>query len=365
MLGSGLMAAIREQHPEVSFTGIGGAQMTAQGLDSMVPMERLSVMGLIEPLKRLPELLRIRKNLLRHFLADPPDVFIGIDSPDFNLGLERRLRQAGILTVHYVSPSVWAWRQKRVHKIERAADLMLTLFPFEAQFYAQHQVQVAFVGHPLADLIPLDTEVEQARRNLALAVDKPVLALLPGSRSGELARLLPEFIACARLCQQRWPDLQLLLPCANAERRQQVETYLEQHEPSLGIQLFDGKAREVMAAADAILIASGTATLEALLLKKPMLVCYRMNWLSYRLISGMLKVPYFSLPNLLAGKRLVNERVQDAVQAQSLYEDIVELMEDSERQQSLNQEYYAIHRQLKQGASSRAAQAVLALIKGK
>jgi len=362
ILGAGLMSAIKQLHPSVRFEGIGGELMTEQGLESMVPMERLSVMGLIEPLKRLGELLGIRKQVRQHFLANPPALFIGIDSPDFNLGLEKQLKAAGIKTVHYVSPSVWAWRQKRIRKIKKAVDLMLTLFPFEAQFYRTHDIAVVHVGHPLADIIPMQTESAEARQQLGLSADNMLLAMLPGSRSSEVFRLAPEFLACAERCRQQWPDMQFAIPCANPERYWELEALLKSDFPSLPVRLFQGRSREVMAAADCILIASGTATLEALLLKKPMLVCYKMAPLSYAIISRMLKVPYFSLPNLLAGKKLVAEKVQLDVEAESLYRDISRLLENKEAQASLNREYQEIHEQLRLSANERAAQAVLDLI---
>ena len=362
ILGAGLMASIKKHLPEVQFEGIGGPLMTEQGMQSMAPMERLSVMGLIEPLRRLRELLGIRKRVLQHFLQHPPDVFVGIDSPDFTLGMEKRLRKAGIPTVHYVSPSVWAWRQKRIKKIRQAVDLMLTLFPFEAGFYEQHGIAVKFVGHPLADAIPLQVDSKEARQGLGLQADNPVLAILPGSRSTEVSRLAPEFLACAELALQRWPTLQCLIPCANPERKRELQAMLQKDYPALPVSLHDGKSRQIMAAADCILIASGTATLEALLLKKPMLVCYRMAWFSYAIISRMLKVPYFSLPNLLAGKQLVEEKVQAEVNAASLYRSLIPLMEDRPRQESLNLAYQEIHQQLRQNASESAAKAVLELI---
>lgn len=362
ILGAGLMQALKSQYPQLIFEGIGGPLMIAEGLQSMVPMERLSVMGFVEPLKRLPELLGIRKSVVKHFIKRKPDVFIGIDSPDFNLNIERKLKQAGISTIHYVSPSVWAWRSKRIHKIARSVDLMLTLFPFEVAVYEKHNIAVRCVGHPLADLIPLDVNQAEARMKLGLDTDRPILALLPGSRQGEVGRLAPEFLKCAALCQAHWPELQLVIPCANAGRWVQIETMLKEQFPDMNVSLTDGYAREVMAAADVLLIASGTATLEAALLKKPMLVCYKMSGLSYALISRMLKVPYFSLPNLLAGKRLVEERVQNEVNAEALFQGVQHLLEDKEKLQELSADYLEIHQTLRKNANTSAAEAVLTLI---
>ncbi|MEY4640282.1 MAG: hypothetical protein RLZZ227_276 [Pseudomonadota bacterium] len=364
ILGAGLMQALRQKHPDIRFSGIGGPLMRAQGLVSRAPMECLSVMGLIEPLKRLPELLRIRGDIVRHFLSDRPDVFIGIDSPDFNLGVEYRLRAQGISTVHYVSPSVWAWRQGRIRKIATACDLVLTLFPFEADFYRQRKVPVCFVGHPLADAIPLEPDQLQARHALGLAVDDTVVALLPGSRQGEVARIGPVFLQTAALLAAHNPRMHFLLPCASAERRQQLQSLLP---AGLGgLHLLDGQSRVAMAAADAVLLASGTAALEAMLLKKPMLVCYKMAPLSYAIISRMLKVPYFSLPNLLAGEALVEELVQRNVNAENLAVKTQALLQAvaAERSrgegpgQRLKNRYRDIHQTLLGGASVKAAQAI-------
>jgi lipid-A-disaccharide synthase len=360
ILGSGLMHALRQLHPDLRFTGIGGSLMQQQGLVSRVPMERLSVMGLVEPLKRLPELLRIRRDIVRHFGNDRPDVFIGIDSPDFNLGVERRLREQGIRTVHYVSPTVWAWRQRRIHKIAAAANLVLTLFPFEVDFYRQHKIAVSFVGHPLADDIPLEPDRTQARAVLGVSGPGKVLALLPGSRQGEVARMGPVFLQTAALLAKQHPDMQFLLPCASAERRQQLQALLPAN--LLRVHLLDGQSRVAMAAADAVLLASGTAALEAMLLKRPMLVCYKMAPLSYAIISRMLKVPYFSLPNLLAGEPLVEELVQDAVTADNLTTKVLALLQPDARQQRLGERYREIHRTLLGGASNKAAHAVLHLV---
>lgn len=360
ILGAGLMQALLQQHPDLRFTGIGGPLMQAQGLVSRVPMERLSVMGLIEPLKRLPELLRIRRDIVRHFNSDKPNVFIGIDSPDFNLGVERRLHEQGIRTVHYVSPSVWAWRQRRISKIAAAVDLVLTLFPFEADFYLQHKVPVCFVGHPLADDIPLEPNRQQARATLGLNATDTVLALLPGSRQGEVARMGPVFLQTAALLVQQHPGMRFLLPCANAERKQQLQDLVPDSLDS--VRLLDGQSRVAMAAADAVLLASGTAALEAMLLKKPMLVCYKMAPLSHALISRMLKVPYFSLPNLLAGELLVEELVQDEVNPENLAGKVQNLLQTDARQQRLSERYREIHRTLLGGASTKAAKAVLDLL---
>ncbi|HTR01165.1 MAG TPA: lipid-A-disaccharide synthase [Candidatus Acidoferrum sp.] len=362
ILGAGLMQALKARHPDLVFEGIGGPLMEAHGLRSQVPMERLSVMGLVEPLKRLPELLRIRRKVIDHFISNPPALFIGIDSPDFNLDVELKLRAAGIKTVHYVSPSVWAWRRRRVHKIARAVDLVLTLFPFEADFYRQHDVNVCFVGHPLADAIPLAPDRQAARNELRLQTDGKVLALLPGSRVSEVSRLGPPFLQAASLMVAKDPALTVLLPCANAACRAVLQQAPEWSvlERSGHLRVFDGQSRLAMQAADGVLLASGTATLEALLFKLPMLVCYRMAPLSYAIISRLLKVPYFSLPNLLAGEKLVDELVQDQVQPAILASQMRQLLAAGS-QNVLQQRYLAIHQALRRQASERAADAVLAL----
>lgn len=360
ILGAGLMQALRARHPSIRFSGMGGPLMTEQGLQSRFPMERLSVMGLIEPLKRLPELLRMRRELVKGFIQDPPQVFIGIDSPDFNLGVEQRLHDAGIKTVHYVSPSVWAWRQNRIHKIAKATDLVLTLLPFEAEFYQRHQINVCFVGHPLADLIPLEPSLTEARTLLGLEQQGKILAMLPGSRQGEVARMGPVFIETARQLLDAYPELKVIIPCANQDRKLQLTALIGPAQPRL--LLLDGQSRAAMTAADAVILASGTAALEAMLLKRPMLVCYKMAGLSYFIISRMLKVPYFSLPNLLAGKELVEELVQEAVNAKALISKAKQLLLGSAEHQNLQQQYWDIHLQLRQDASIKAAEAILHII---
>ncbi|CDF82596.1 Lipid-A-disaccharide synthase [Pseudomonas knackmussii B13] len=357
ILGAGLMQALRERHPNVEFIGVGGPRMQAQGLVSEFPMERLAVMGLVEVLGRLRELLKRRKDLIRTLIAARPDVFIGIDAPDFTLGVELKLRQAGIRTVHYVSPSVWAWRQKRVLKIKQACDLMLALFPFEAKFYEEHAVPVRFVGHPLANTIPLDADRAAARDQLGLPQHAQVVALLPGSRGGEVGRLGALFLDTAqRLLQQR-PGIRFVLPCASPERREQLEQMLQGRE--LPLQLLDGQSHEALAACDAVLIASGTATLEALLYKRPMVVAYKVAPLTYRILKRLVKSPYVSLPNLLAGRLLAPELIQDAATPEALVQHLLPLLDDGSAQ---TESFDAIHRALRQDASAQAAEAVLELV---
>ena len=357
ILGAGLMQALKLRHPQVEFIGVGGPRMQAQGLEPIFPMERLSVMGLVEVIGRLPELLSRRRDLIKTLIAAKPDVFIGIDAPDFNLGLELKLRQAGIKTVHYVSPSVWAWRQKRVLKIRDACDLMLTLFPFEAQFYDEHQVPVRFVGHPLADEIPLQADRHDAREALGLAHDAPVIALMPGSRGGEVGRLGALFLDAAERLRALRPGIQFVLPCASRERREQLEAMLADRD--LALTLLDGRSHEALAACDAVLIASGTATLEALLYKRPMVVAYPVAPLTYSILKRLVKSPYISLPNLLAKRLLVPEMIQDAATAEALAQTVSPLLDGGEVQ---TEGFDQIHRSLRCDASKQAADAVLELV---
>jgi lipid-A-disaccharide synthase len=356
ILGSGLMRAIRTRHPDAQFIGVGGPLMEAEGMRSYFPMERLSVMGLVEVLGRLKELLARRKLLIQTLIDEKPDVFIGIDAPDFTLNIELKLRQAGIKTVHYVSPSVWAWRQKRVLKIREGCDLMLTLLPFEARFYEEKGVPVRFVGHPLADTIPLDADRDAARAELGLG-NGPVVALMPGSRGGEVGRLGALFFDTAeRLLAQR-PNIRFVLPCASPQRRAQLEVLLQGRD--LPLTLLDGRSHVALAACDAVLIASGTATLEALLYKRPMVVAYRLAPLTYWILKRMVKSPYVSLPNLLAQRLLVPELLQDAATAEALAQTLLPLLDNGAEQTA---GFDALHRTLRRDASNQAADAVLNLI---
>ncbi|RMP63181.1 hypothetical protein ALQ18_01683 [Pseudomonas marginalis pv. marginalis] len=356
ILGAGLMRALKAQHPAVEFIGVGGPLMQAEGLTSYFPMERLSVMGLVEVLGRLRELLARRKLLIRTLIEEKPDVFIGIDAPDFTLTIELKLRQAGIKTVHYVSPSVWAWRQKRVLNIREGCDLMLTLLPFEARFYEEKGVPVRFVGHTLADTIPLHADRAAARAELGLP-DGPLVALMPGSRGGEVGRLGALFFDAAERLQALKPGLRFVLPCASPQRRAQIETLLEGR--NLPLTLLDGQSHLALAACDAVLIASGTATLEALLYKRPMVVAYRLAPLTFWILKRMVKSPYISLPNLLAQRLLVPELLQDDATPEALAQALLPLIDGGEEQ---TRGFDDIHRTLRRDASNQAADAVLTLI---
>ena len=364
ILGAGLMTALRKHFPNAEFSGIGGPRMLALGFHSFFPQDRLAVMGLVEPLKRLPELLKIRAFLRDHFIANPPAVFIGIDAPDFNLTLEGDLKEKGILTAHYVSPSVWAWRQKRVHKIARSVDLMLTLLPFEAEFYQQHQVPVAFVGHHLADEIPLDVDQQAARNTLHIAQDAKVVALLPGSRSNEVERLGQLFMETAVHCLRRNPALQFIIPAANEDRYRQLHLQLSSY-IDYPIHLVNGQSQTVMAAADVVLMASGTTALEAMLLKRPMVIAYKLSWLSWAILSRMVKTPYVGLPNLLAGEKLVPELLQDEATPENMSLAVMHYFEHPQETQALRDTFYDMHQSIKRNASDRAADAIAQLIQTK
>ncbi len=359
-LGAALIRAIRELCPGTQFEGIAGPDMREAGCRALVPSERLAVMGLVEVLGHLPGLLRIRRTLCRHFQQNPPDVFVGIDAPDFNLPLERRLRMVGIPTVHWVCPSVWAWRQYRLSKIRRSVDLMLTLFPFEARFLEQEGVPARFVGHPSADEISVNPSKQQARESLGLAEDRPCIALLPGSRMAEVKRLLPVFLEAAHLCRKTMGELQFVMPAATAALLPVCRSWLESAQyAGLAVSLLEGRAREVMTAADAVLLASGTAALECMLLERPMVVAYRLHPLSYQLISRLLRVPYVSLPNLLLGTRQVPEFLQTDVQPQKLAAALLELLQQPHSAQRQIEPFAQVSQQLRQNAARRAAQFII------
>lgn len=360
ILGSGLVKAILKRYPNAQFEGIAGPRMLEQGCKSLYAMEELAVMGLVEVLGRLRRLLFVRKQLVEHFTNNPPDIFIGIDAPDFNLGLEQRLKASGIKTVHYVSPSVWAWRKKRIFKIEKAVNLVLCLLPFERQIYIEHNIPSKFVGHTLADEIPLNSDKQSAREALGLTHDAQILAMLPGSRGSEVSMLAEPFFKAADLLSTKVDKLQIAIPVVNDKRKQQLLEIKAQAAPNLDVRIIDGRSREVMAASDVILLASGTATLEAMLVKRPMIVAYKFKWLTYQIFSRMINLKYFSLPNLLADKALVPEVLQDQVEPEHLCDLLSTyfLSDNSELMTTFEQ----LHQSLKLDASEHAAKAVLELI---
>lgn len=360
-LGAGLIRAIRARLPSATFEGVAGPRMIAEGCRALYPAERLAIMGVVEILGHYRELHAMRADLLRHFSADPPAVLIGIDAPEFNLGLEARLKAAGVRTVHYVSPQVWAWRRGRLRTISRSVDLMLTLFPFEAAFYEEHGVPVRFVGHPLADAIPMESDRGAARSALGLPAAAPLIALLPGSRVSEVRRLADLFLRTARWCLERHPALRFIAPMAGAETRRLFETALERV-PVPGLTLCEGQSHQAMTAADAILLASGTATLEAMLLKRPMVVAYRMGRVSYWLARRLLYVDRYAIPNLLAGDRLVPEFIQDDASPEAMGTRLLEYLERPSLADAAHARFAELHRELRRGADDRAAEAVLELI---
>ena len=364
ILGAGLISELRKHWPQAHFFGIGGPRMQALGFQTLAPIEALSVMGLIEPIKHLPELLSLRRHLRQYLLKNPPAVFIGIDAPDFNLGLECQLRRASILTVHYVSPSVWAWRQWRIKKIARSVDLMLTLYPFEERFYQQSGIPVHCVGHPLADEIPLRTDRLAACQTLGLTTQpEPLLAILPGSRFSEVERLAPLFLQTAGWIVEQRKDMRFILPAATPALAQHLQALIQQQAAGLKINLIDGEARAAMAAADAVLLTSGTATLEALLLKRPMVVAYQTAPITAWLARRLVKAPYFSLPNLLASERLVPEFFQEQATVETLGKAMLALLDEKNHMENLQQRFMELHQELRCNASEQAALAIQKLLK--
>lgn len=363
ILGSRVIAALKANYGEVIVEGIGGPLMEAQGLDSMFPMERLSVMGFVEPLKRLPELLRIRKAVFQHFRDNPPDFFLGIDSPDFNLRLERKLRDSGVKTAHLVSPSVWAWRQGRIRKIKRSVDLMLCLFPFETRIYRDNGIPVAFVGHPLADEVPRLIDPAEPRAALGLAPSGSLLAMLPGSRGGEVGLLAPLFLQAARKMWQADPNLSFVVPAANEAREAELRQLLAE-QPDLPVTLVSGRSREVMAAADAILLASGTATLEAALVKRPMVVAYKMAAFSWWLVKLLATTRFAALPNVLADRALVPELLQENATPELMAETLQPLLAGTGTAGEQLAAFDQIHSELSQDYAVKSAAALSELAHG-
>lgn len=363
-LGAGLIRELKARYPHARFIGICGPQMQAEGGESLFPLERLSVMGLVEVLGRLRELFGIRDALLQRFSEQRIDLYIGIDAPDFNLRLSALLKPLGIPTVQYVSPSVWAWRQGRIEGIRRSVDLVLCLLPFERQFYVEHGVGAAFVGHPLADSLPLQNDTQAARVALGLEVEANYIALLPGSRGGEVSRLAPVFFEAARRILDKRPQARFIIPAINAARRAEIDAQLVA--AGLEARVFDaslgaGVGRLVMAAADVVVLASGTATLEAMLLKKPMVVAYRLHWLTFLIMRLMVKTRWVSLPNLLAGEELVPELLQGAAMPEAIAAEALRWLDDDIYRESRLRHFAGLHASLRQDADVKAADAIVAL----
>lgn len=364
ILAAGLIKQLKKQYPNATFEGIAGPKMQALGCQSLFNMEELSVMGLVEVLSRIRRLLFVRKSMLNHFIANPPDVFIGVDAPDFNLGLELKLKKRGIKTVQYVSPTVWAWREKRIFKIAKATHLVLSIFPFEKQVYDKHQIPCEFVGHTMADDIAIKPDKQKARRSLHLSENDIVLAVLPGSRKREVDTLLDVFMQSCLLLKADIAEFKVLIPVVNRQRKKQIDEYMQIHAPDLSIQVVIGHARESMIASDAVLLASGTATLEAMLCKKNMVTAYKLSGVTYQMMKWLYKAKYFALPNVLADEKLIPELLQDDVTASAISKLLLPMLtaQNEEQQQTLIAKFETLHGSLKKDADVQAAIAVSNLI---
>lgn len=360
LLGSHLIAALKAHRPDIRFFGIAGPKMQSAGAKTLYPMERLSVRGYIEVLKHLPGLLKLRRNLLKQIIAAKPDLFIGVDAPDFNFWLEKKLKKAGIPTIHYVSPSIWAWRGGRIGSIKKAVSHMLALFPFEPAIYERAKIPISFVGHPLADELPLEPDQKAAQKLLKIEKGKLVFALLPGSRQSEVTQHSALLVKTAQLLTQQYENALFLVPLITRETRQIFETERYKLAPEANnIQILFGHAHDAMEAADMVILASGTATLEAALLKRPMIITYKMPALSWQILKRMRYQPYVGLPNILAEKWLVPELLQKEAAPEKLTEKCIEILENKEGLEKLHDEYMQIHYSLKQDSAEKAAQVVL------
>lgn len=358
ILGADLIRALKQLYPQAEFYGIGGERMKAEGFSALFDMEELAVMGIVEVLGRLPRLLQVRKELLQQLITTQPDVFIGIDAPDFNIPVELKLKAAGIKTVHYVSPSVWAWRQKRIFKIAKATNMVLALLPFEKAFYDKFAVPCSFVGHTLADQMPLQPDKAAAKTELGLNSNAPVLAIMPGSRTNEIKLLAADYLTAAAELKAQQPNLQLICNMVTEQKAALFLQIKQQVAPDLAVQLEIGKARTVLTAADAVFIASGTATLEAMLAKTAMVVGYKMNWLTHQIAKRLVKLKFFSLPNLLADKALVTELLQEQVTVQNLVKAMTPLLQDQQAQQACVGSFTELHQLIRCNASEQAAAAI-------
>jgi lipid-A-disaccharide synthase len=365
-LGAALIAALRTLVPEVSCFGVAGPKMIAAGCEAWAASEELAVMGFTEPLLRLPRLFGLRSMLISRLGALRPDVFVGIDAPAFNLGLERKLKEQGLKTVQYVSPQVWAWRQGRIRTIARSCDLVLCVLPFETDFYRNHGVRARFVGHPLADEIPLEVDRVSARRELGINQQATVVALLPGSRAGEVARLGRDFAVAAEWISSRRPDIRFIAPMASTKVRTMFERQIAMLSEAPSITLLEGQAQRALAAADGVIVASGTATLETLLTGRPMVVAYRFSAVTAFLLRslGLVKVPYFSQPNLLVGRALVPEFLQEEVNGAALGAALLHEIEDASHVEELGREFRQVHEVLRRGGAEQAARAILECVRG-
>lgn len=361
ILGAGLIRTLKKHHPNIKFVGIAGPRMQAEGCQAWYEMEELSVMGIVEVLGRLRRILAIRRDITKRLIDLKPDVFIGIDAPDFNLSLEGKLKQASIKTIHYVSPSVWAWKQKRVFKIKRNTNLILAFLPFEKAFYDKFDVPCRFIGHKMADDIPLEPDQTAMRQQLGIPVDCQCLALLPGSRHAEVTLLSEPFLKAAQLLRDKFPDLHIVVPLVNGKRRAEFEQIKAEIAPKLNLQLLDGHAREAMIASNASILASGTVALECMLAKCPMVVGYKMKAFTFWLAKKLIKTPYVSLPNILAGKEIVPELLQHDCTPENIANHIVPLLKSDNSE--LKATFLALHKQIRCNADEQAAQAVLDVLK--
>ena len=360
ILAAGLVRELQRRYPDAQFEGIAGPRMQALGVKALFEMEELSVMGLVEVLGRLPRILKVRRELLRHFLANPPDIFIGVDAPDFNIGVELKLRRAGIKTVHYVSPSVWAWRQNRIHKIKAATDMVLAFLPFEKAFYDRFDAPCRFVGHTMADAIALEPDQGAVRQALGIDPSRRWLAVLPGSRGAEVGLMSPVFLEACKHLTVHCPDLGFIVPLVNQRLREQFMAIKAEVAPDLDMVLLDGQGREAMMAADVVMLASGTAALEAMLVKKPMVVGYKVKPFSYWLGKQLVKTDYVSLPNLLADKMLVPELIQHECTPCNLVDEVSKLLEHDNRE--LIATFTRLHKKIRCNADVQAADAVAELL---
>lgn len=362
LLGAKLIQALKARYPDIQCEGMGGPLMQAQGFQSYFDSERLAVMGLIEPLFHLVDLIRLRRDLIKHFLANPPDVFIGIDSPDFNLGLELQLKKAGIPTVHVVSPSVWAWRQGRIKKIKKAVNMMLTLFPFEAAFYQAHQVPVCYVGHPLAENFPLVNDTNAAKLALGYAETETLVALLPGSRAQEIKHMAEPYLLAAKAAWLVKPQLKFVTACVNEARMKAFHEIYQRVCPELPLQFFIQRSHEVMAAADVVVVTSGTATLEVMLHKKPMIIAYRMSRMTHWLAKRLVKIKHMGLPNLLADERLVPELLQEQVTPEAISRHLIAFLDHPEKGIAMQNRFTDLHQRLRMHSSEAMTEAILSIL---
>lgn len=363
LLGGNLIKALQATtNDPLQCEGLGGPTMIAAGCRSLYEMDRLSMMGFFEPMMHLPDLLKLRNGLYQHFVKFKPDVFVGIDAPDFNLGLEIKLRKAGIPIVHYVSPSVWAWRQKRIFKIAQAVDLMLTLFPFEKKIYEEHGIAVECVGHPLADQIPLEIDTKAARHGLEIDENATWVALLPGSRKQEIRYMAKTFLQAAHECFQKRPDLRFITSLSNTKRHREFLAYFKKYTPDLPLTVFLNRSHQVMAAADIVMVGSGTATLETMLYKKPMVIAYRMSPVTYQLARRIVKTPYIGLPNLVANELLVPELIQGMAKPEKIAQLVLEYLDYPKRVIELKNKFTELHKSLRMDSARRAAAAINKLV---